>query len=139
VSGALPDAGNPAAVEPIDTPETAKGRGVGAWSFVLGLLAVLIDIAFVVIVLVAILGVLGDVAGGDMPGVSTALAAAGFAVLAVVLFFGGFVGAGLAVLLGLIALFSGRGRVLGVFGVLFGAAALGVRLLLLGAGFSPEF
>lgn len=142
----------PTPAEPVAVPEPAaepapvlvaapvekKKRGVGAWSFVLGLLTVLGDLAFLIFGVVVLVGAISDLTSGDFSGVATALGAAGLAVLALFVFFGGFLTAGVAALLGLIALISGRGRVLGFFGLLFGAAAIAVRLLLLSAGFSPD-
>lgn len=115
-----------------------KKRGVGAWSFVLGLLTALGDLAFLIFVVVVLVGAISALTSGDLSGVTTALGAAGLAVTALFVFFGGFFTGGLAALLGLIALISGRGRLLGFFGLLFGAAAVAVRLLLLSSGFSPE-
>lgn len=128
---------NPALFDPPVEVEKKK-RGVGAWSFVLGLLTGLADIAFLVFVVVVLVGAISSLTSGDISGVTTALGAAGLAIAALFVFFGGFFTGGLAALLGLIALVSGRGRVLGFFGLLFGAAAIGVRLLLLSSGFSPE-
>lgn len=133
----------PAAVEPAysepPAPVEKKKRGVGAWAFVLGLLTALVDIAFVVFVVVVLVGAIASFTSGDFSGVTTALGAAGLTIAAFFVFFGGFFSGGLAALLGLIALVSGRGRVLGVFGLIFGAAAIAVRLLLLTSGqFVPE-
>jgi len=126
-------------VEPA-APVERKKRGVGAWSFVLGLITALGDLAFLIFVIVILVGAFASLSSGDFSGVTTALGAAGLALAAFFIFFGGFFTGGLAVLLGLIALFTGRGRVLGVFGLLFGAAAIAVRLLLLSSGqFVPEF
>lgn len=126
------------ALEPTVVVEKKK-RGVGAWSFVLGLLTALVDIAFLVVVVVVFVGAIASLTSGDISGVTTALGAAGLAIAALFVFFGGFFTGGLAVLLGLVALLSGRGRVLGFFGLLFGAAAIAVRLLLLSSGqFVPE-
>lgn len=119
-------------------PVERKKRGMGAWSFVLGLLTGLVDIAFVVWVVVVIVGTIGDLTSGNLAAISTAIGAAGLVIVALFVFFGGFLTAGLAALLGLVALISGRGRVLGVFGLLFGAAAVGLRIALLSAGFSPD-
>jgi hypothetical protein len=127
----------PAAAAPVAVVEKKK-RGIGAWSFVLGLLTALADIGFVVFVVVALVGTIADATAGDFSGIATALGAAGLALLALFVFFGGFLSAGVAALLGIIALISGRGRVLGFFGLLFGAAALVVRVLLLSAGFTPD-
>lgn len=126
----------PAVVEPVVVEK--KKRGIGAWSFVLGLLTGLIDIAFVVWVVVVIVGTIGDLTAGNLGAISTAISAAGLVIVALFVFFGGFLTAGLAAILGLVALVSGRGRVLGVFGLLFGAAALALRIALLSAGFSPD-
>jgi hypothetical protein len=115
-----------------------KKRGVGAWSFVLGLITALGDLAFLIFVVVVLVGAITALTSGDLSGVTTALGAAGLAVTALFVFFGGFVTGGLAALLGLIALISGRGRVLGFFGLLFGASAIALRLLLLSSGFSPD-
>jgi hypothetical protein len=130
----------PAVVEPVVEPVvvTKKKRGVGAWSFVLGLVTGLVDIAFVVWVIVVLVGTIGDLTAGNLAAISTAIGAAGLVIIALFVFFGGFLTAGLAVLLGLVALVTGRGRVLGVFGLLFGVAALGLRIALLSAGFSPD-
>jgi hypothetical protein len=130
------------AVEPAPAvmaePVEKKKRGVGAWSFVLGLLTGLGDLAFVIFGIVVVVGAIADLTSGDFSGVATALGAAGLAIVALFVFFGGFFAGGLAALLGLIALISGRGRVLGLFGLLFGAGAIALRLALLSAGFSPD-
>jgi hypothetical protein len=121
-------------------PVEKKKRGVGAWSLALGLITALGDLAFLIFVIVILVGAFASLSSGDFSGVTTALGAAGLALAAFFIFFGGFFTGGLAVLLGLIALLTGRGRVLGVFGLLFGAAAIVVRLLLLSSGqFVPEF
>jgi hypothetical protein len=148
---AVPATTTPA--EPVAVPEPAvapaavvapapvekRKRGVGAWSFVLGLLTALVDLTFVIFVVVVLVGAIASFSSGDFSGVTTALGAAGLTIAAFFIFFGGFFSGGLAALLGLIALVSGRGRVLGVFGLIFGIAAIGVRLLLLSSGsFVPE-
>lgn len=125
----------PAAVVPV---VEKKKRGVGAWSFVLGLLTALTDVAFLVFGIVAVVGAASAIFGGDYSTIGTVLGAAGLALLALFVFFGGFVTAGLAALLGLVALVSGRGRVLGLFGLLFAAAAIIVRVVILSSGFSPD-
>lgn len=136
VEPTAPAAAAPAAVAPAEAPR--KKRGVGAWSFVVGLLTGLVDLAFVVWVVVVLVGAIGDLTAGNLAGISTAIGAAGLVLVALFVFFGGFLTAGLAALLGLIALISGRGRVLGVFGLIFGLGALAVRIALLSAGFSPD-
>lgn len=115
-----------------------RKRGVGVWSFVLGLLSTFGDLGFVVVIVVVLVGAVSALTTGDLGGVATVLGAGGLALSALVVFFGGFLTGGLAALLGLIALVGGRGRVLGLFGLLFGAAAIAVRVALLSAGFSPD-
>jgi hypothetical protein len=124
----------PVAVTPPVVAEKKK-RGAGIWSFILGLVAVLADIGVVIFVLITLFGVLSAFSAGDLAGVSAALSVAGIGFLLVVVFFGGFLVAGLGALLGLIALFAGRGRVIGIFGLLLSAAALGVRISILVSGF----
>jgi hypothetical protein len=140
-----PVAPEPVRYEPVAEPATVapvaverKKRGVGAWSFVLGLLTALGDIGFLIFTIVVLAGAASAVVSGDFSGAGTALGAAGLALLALFIFFGGFFTGGLAALLGLIALISGRGRVLGFLGLLFGIAAIALRVLLLSAGFSPD-
>ena len=140
-----PAAPEPVLHQPMTEPATVvpvaverKKRGVGAWSFVLGLLTALGDIGFLIFTIVVLAGAASAVVSGDFSGAGTALGAAGLALLALFVFFGGFFTGGLAVLLGLIALISGRGRVLGFLGLLFGIAAIALRVLLLSAGFSPD-
>jgi hypothetical protein len=126
----------PIAAEPVVVAK--KKRAVGGWSFFLGLLTGLVDIALVVYVVVVLVGAIGNFQSGDFEAVKTAIGAAGLVIVALIVFFGGFVTAGLAALLGLVALVSGRGRVLGVFGLLFAIGAILVRVGLLSAGFSPD-
>ena len=137
-AAAEPAYSEPAYSEPPASVEKKK-RGVGAWSFVLGLLTALGDLAFLIFVIVVLVGAIGALTSGDISGITTALTAAGLTIAALFIFFGGFFTGGLAALLGLIALVTGRGRVLGLFGLVFGAAAIAVRLLLLSSGqFAPE-
>ena len=128
----------PAAAAPAPVVVERKKRGVGAWSFVLGLLTSLGDIAFLVFGIIAVVGTIASLTSGDFSGVGTALGAAGLAIVALFVFFGGFVTAGLAALLGLVALVTGRGRVLGLFGLIFAAAAIIVRVVILTSGFNPD-
>jgi len=137
-TAAEPVAVEPVAAAPAPVVVERKKRGVGAWSFVLGLLTSLGDIAFLVFGIIAVVGGASAIFSGDYSGLSTALGAAGLVLIALFVFFGGFVTAGLAALLGLVALITGRGRVLGLFGLLFAAAAIVVRVLILTAGFSPD-
>lgn len=131
----------PAVAAPVMTaaPELVKKkRGIGAWSFVLGLLTAIADIAFVVLLVVVVVGAGSSIVAGDFSGLTTAINALGLVLLALFLFFGGFLAAGVAAILGLIALVSGRGRILGLFGLIFAAGAIIVRVVLLSIGFSPD-
>lgn len=119
---AVPPAPSPAA------PSEPTRRGVGIWSFVLGLLVVLGDGAFVVLAFATVIGAVSSIGSGDGQ-IGGALAI--FAVLGAVVYFGGFLVAAAGALLGLIALIAGRGRVLGVFGLIFSGVGLAWRILLL--------
>lgn len=125
-------AAEPAAVVPAEPAK--KKRGVGIWAFILGLLTVIADIVLIVVAVSTLLGLVADLSSGDFSGVPAAIAAAGLGFLFIVVLFGGLVLAGLGALLGLIALFSGRGRLIGFFGLLLAAIALTWRILLLTAG-----
>lgn len=133
---AAPATPAPAAAAPAVAPEApvAKKRGVGVWSFVLGLLTVIGDIVLLVVAISVLLGVIAEVSSGDFSGLATAIGAAGLGLFFVASLFGGLVLAGLGALLGLIALITGRGRVIGVIGLLLSAAALTWRIMLLTAG-----
>jgi hypothetical protein len=123
---------------PVVVVEKKKGRAVGVWSFILGLLAILADLALIVFIVVTLFGVItalqSGLATGDFETVTTALGIAGIGFLLFVVFIGGFVVAGLGALLGLIAIFTGRGRVIGIFGFLLSAAALGTRIAMITGG-----
>lgn len=144
-------AGPVATTAVVAEPVAKKKRGLGAWSFVLGLLTALADIGFAVyfVVTAASLigdltaGTLGDLTEGDLTegdlgdlgiSISTAIGGSGLVLVALFVFFGGFLTAGIGGLLGLIALISGRGRVLGAVGLLFALGAIVVRVLLLQGG-----
>ncbi len=123
-----------AAAAPVAVVEKKKGRAVGVWSFLLGLLAVLADLALIVFVIVTLFSVISSFQSGNYEAVVTALGVAGVGFLLFAVFIGGFAVAGLGALLGLIAIFTGRGRVIGVFGFLLSAAALGARIALITGG-----
>jgi len=123
-----------AAETPVPVVEKKKSRAVGVWSFILGLLAVLGDGALIVFVLITLFSVITAFQAGNIEAVTSALGVAGVGFLLFAVFIGGFVVAGLGALLGLIALFSGRGRVIGLFGFLLSAAALGTRIALITGG-----
>jgi hypothetical protein len=127
-----------AADTPVVVVEQKKSRAVGVWSFILGLIAVLADLALIIFVVVTLFSVLADLQAamqtGEFNSVLSIPGVAGIGVLLFVAFIGGFVVAGLGALLGLIALFTGRGRVIGIFGFLLSAAALGTRIAIITSG-----
>jgi hypothetical protein len=124
----------PAIVAP-PTVESRKKRGAGIWSFVLGLIAVLGDIAVVIFVVVSLFAVFSAFSAGDIEALATGLQVAGLGFVLIVAFVGGFVLAVVGALLGLIAVFGGRGRIIGIFGLLLSAAAIAVRVSILLSGF----
>lgn len=136
---ATPSVAQTLAAEPVaPVVEKKKGRAVGVWSFILGLLTVLGDLAVIIFVAITVFSLLVDLqaamASGDLTSALSLPAVAGVGILLVVVFFAGFVVAGLGALLGLIALITGRGRVIGVFGLLLSGAALATRIALLTGG-----
>ena len=86
-------------------------RGLGIWSLVLGLLAVLGDVIVVVVVADAARSVSVDINSG-LANLFTA------AVIAVVIMIGGFLVSITGLILGIMAVARDRGRVLGVIGML---------------------
>lgn len=139
-ASAAPVAAEPAAAPApaAPAPAPAKKRGVGIWAFVLALLVVLGDIVFAVFAAASLVGssqqLLTALASGDAGALAGIAGFAAIALLFVVVLFGGLVLTGVAALLGIIALISGRGRVIGLFGLLLAAAALTWRIMLLTAG-----
>lgn len=123
-------AAEPVVAEPV---VVKKKRGIGAWSFVLGLLTILGDVLFVVIAIATGVTVFAGLSGNvTTEGLQSAAGTAiGLVVYGGVVLFGGLLVAGIGALLGLIALISGRGRVLGFFGLLFSVIGLVVRILIL--------
>ncbi len=120
----------PAGSEPAATgasaapPAAPRRRGVGATAFVLGLLAILGDLIVIVVALFTLLGAIGNI-GQTLTNVDNSLGAfLGVIVLEFIVFFGGILFAALAVILGIVAAVRNRGRVLGVFGVIFGLVVL---------------
>ncbi|MES1212081.1 MAG: hypothetical protein ABUT11_00890 [Leifsonia sp.] len=123
-----PPAVAPAAA-PLATP--ARRRGIGAAAFVLGLLAILGDLIGVVVALFTLLGAVTDLRG-TFTNIDGSLGAVlGVIILEFIVFFGGILFALLAVILGIVAAARNRGRVLGVFGVVFGVGVLAVHVMIL--------
>jgi hypothetical protein len=111
-----------------------KGSGPGVASLLLSLLAVLADIAIFVFAVVTVVSLFSnfDLATFEWGTIVASLGAA--AIIGVIGFFGGIALALLALLIGIIAIAKNRGRVAGVFGVIFsilvlithGSIALGI-------------
>lgn len=101
-----------------------RRRGTGAAAFVLGLLAILGDLIGIVVALFTLLGSITHL-GETLSNVDNSLGAfLGVIILEVIVYFGGIVFGLLAVILGIVAAARNRGRVLGVFGVIFGLVIL---------------
>lgn len=111
------------AVTPAETTPP-KGKGLGVFALILGILAFLADFGVLVFALAQVASLAQNF---DVQGLLLGLG--GLAVFALISFFGGIFVAALAVLLGLIAAIKNRGRVAGVFGVIFGVLVLISRLI----------
>ncbi|MEO7722489.1 MAG: hypothetical protein ABIS08_11315 [Pseudolysinimonas sp.] len=118
-----------AVTAPGSAPAVApRRRGLGAAAFVLGLLAVLGDVIGFVVALFTLLGAVTNL-GETLNNVDNSLGAfLGVIILEFVVFFGGILFALLAVILGIVAAARNRGRVLGVFGVIFGLVVLAIHV-----------
>ncbi len=101
-----------------------KGSGVGIASLLFAILAVIADLAILVFAVVTIATIFAnfDFANFEISTLFAGLGAA--AIVAVIGFFGGIILALLALLLGVIAIAKNRGRVAGVFGVIFSILVL---------------
>lgn len=101
-----------------------RRRGIGAAAFVLGLMAILGDLIGIVVALFTLLGAVTH-PGQTLTNVDSSLGAfLGVIILEFLVFFAGIVFAVLAVILGIVAAVRNRGRVLGIFGVIFGIVVL---------------
>lgn len=121
----------PADSRPATTAPAKKKRALGNWSFNIGLLALLAEIGL----LISIWATVASVQAGIEAGQGTDVAPGSVLLIeqiAVVVFWAGLAIAILAVLLGAIAIATGRGRSSGVWGVLFGAVVIVLRILALG-------
>jgi len=127
VPPAPPAAPAPSAAPPTEAP---RRRGIGTAAFILGLLAILGDIVGIAIALFTLLGAVTNL-GQTLTNVDNSLGAfLGVIILEFLVFFGGILFAVLAVILGIVAAVRNRGRVLGVFGVIFGIAVLAAHTVL---------
>jgi len=113
----------PAAV--VAPPVAAKPRrGLGAASFILGLLAIFGDLIALVLGLIAFAGAITNIGGVLNDPTGSLGSAIGVIIVVAIAVFGGLLFALLAVILGLVAAIRNRGRVLGVFGIIFGLLIL---------------
>ena len=129
----LPGAAVPPAPPVYDGSATGPGatavaaprrRGMGAAAFVLGLLAILGDLIGLAVAFFTLLGSVTHL-GETLTNVDNSLGAfLGVIILEFIVFFGGILFAVLALILGLVAAVRNRGRVLGIFGVIFGIGVL---------------
>jgi hypothetical protein len=107
-----------------------RRRGIGAAAFILGLLAILGDVVGILVALFTLLGAITNL-DETLSNIDNSLGAVlGVIILEFLVFFGGILFALLAVILGIVAAVRNRGRVLGIFGVIFGIAVLATRLVL---------
>jgi hypothetical protein len=105
-----------------------KKRALGNWSFNLGLLALLAEIGLLISIWATAASVQAGIDAGEGVDVASGSVLL-IAQIATVVFWAGLALAVLAVLLGAIAIATGRGRSSGVWGVLFGAVVIVLRLL----------
>jgi hypothetical protein len=115
----FPDA---VAVDPVAIRPPGKKRGSGIAAFVLGLLALLGDVAVAILIFAAFTGI----ANQDDSAIGFA-----FAVLlaSIVGFWAGILLAVLSIIFGIIALVRKRGRVFAVVGMLLGLVTLAVNII----------
>lgn len=122
-SAAVPAAA-PAAAPAATAPVRRKGRFPGVASLILALLAVIGDIAVFVIAIVGIASFASSFDPSTLDFSSGLTAFFGFAAFAAIAFWGGVIVAGLALLLGIIAIVSNRGRIPGIFGTIISILVL---------------
>jgi hypothetical protein len=111
-------------------PQVRRRRGLGVAAFVLGLLAVVGDLIGIAVALFTVLNAVTHL-GRTVTNIDDSLGSIlGVVVLEFLVFFGGIVFAVIAVILGIIAVVNNRGRVLGIFGLIFGIGVLVAHLML---------
>ncbi|HEY4226363.1 MAG TPA: hypothetical protein VGM70_11160 [Pseudolysinimonas sp.] len=122
----------PAAPGAVVAPAAAvRRRGVGVAAFVLGPLALLGDLVGIIIAFATFASAITNI-GTELDNVDDSLGALlGVIIVEFIIFFGGIVFGLLAVILGIVAAVRNRGRVLGVFGVIFGLVVLISHVVLL--------
>jgi hypothetical protein len=105
-------------------PVKKKSGALGGFALILSILAILGDLVVIIFGVVTLVSAVNgfDLQKFEFGGIIAALGA--FAAVAVFAFFGGLILAVLALLLGLIAAIKGRGRVAGVFAIIFSILVL---------------
>jgi hypothetical protein len=120
-----PVAAGPAVTGPAAPPAVApRRRGIGVAAFVLSLLAILGDLIGLIVAFFTLLGAITDLPKTFSNVDGNLGAILGVIILEIIVFFGGMLFALLAVILGIVAAVRNRGRVLGIFGVIFGLVVL---------------
>jgi hypothetical protein len=124
-AAAVPATPTPAAPGTVMVPAApVRRRGIGVAAFVLGLLALLGDVIGIIIAVVTFASAITDI-GTELSNVDDSLGSLlGVIVVEFIFFFGGIIFGLLALILGIVAAVRNRGRVLGVFGVIFGLVIL---------------
>jgi hypothetical protein len=110
-------------VAPVAT-NPPKGKGLGVFALILGLLAFLTDLGVLGFAVAQIVSL-----AQSFDWASLALGFGGFIVFAFIAFWGGIVVGALAVLLGIIAAVKNRGRGAGIFATILGILVLGSHLI----------
>lgn len=101
-----------------------KGKGLGIFALILGLLAFIGDIVLIVIGIIGAFSFVQSLSGGNFDFSAILLGFGGFLLIAFIGLIVGLIVAALAVLLGIIAAVKNRGRAQGVFGAILGFLVL---------------
>jgi hypothetical protein len=112
------------ATEVAVVPVKKKSGALGGFALILSIIAILADLVVIIFGVVTLVSAVNgfDLQTFEFGGILAALGA--FAAIAVFAFFGGLILGALALLLGLIAAIKGRGRVAGVFAIIFSILVL---------------
>jgi hypothetical protein len=126
---ATPAAATPAPV--VVEAARPKGKGLGVFALILGLLAFIGDIVLLGIAIAGAVGVSQQVQGGTFDLTTLLAGLGGFIFIAAIGLFGGLLVAFLAALLGIIAGVKNRGRAAGITGAILGILVLFTHLSVL--------
>ena len=115
-----------------------KGKGLGVFALVLGLLAFIGDIVLLVVAVIGAVGLASSVSNGNFDLSTLLIGLGGFVFIAFISLIVGLIVAVLAILLGIIAAVKNRGRAQGIVGAVFGFLVLfthgSVLATILGSG-----